>query len=328
MYSARGVAEYCGDVQQMVSIFEQQVGTMREYGKSGVLGAEHYNFWTIIPNCFMGSELQALHPFGKELATLLKSYEGRCTNPSDCEGWYGSADFSATTARFGDGISSKDELHHLFLKSEIISHLQAVVSICLASTGQSSIDLIWLDDLPAPDDPKLHNSWSTSFRFANTRVLIAEVLELQGRYKEAVRCVSSRVPFSAHLRMYADALSAVQSLHSFSIAELQADFNWNAASKVRAGHILGRCHAALGEHALSVSAFDAAIELAKRGRFLLSEALLIRDRALAGQGASKGTPHWDEHTAKQRLAEVAGRMQGPREPLGGLLGIALQGGGL
>ena len=68
-----------------------------------------------------------------------------------------------------------------------------------------------------------------------------------------------------------------------------------------------------------MSAFDAAIELAKRGRFLLSEALLIRDRALAGQGAGKGTLHWDEQKGEERLAEVMGRMQGPREPLGKLL---------
>jgi hypothetical protein len=106
---------------------------------------------------------------------------------------------------------------------------------------------------------------------------------------------------------------------SFAVAELQAEFNFNAASKVRAGGVLGRCHAALGEHALSVSAFDAAIELAKRGRFLLSEALLIRDRAQARQGAGKGAMHWNEHTGEQRLAEVMGRMQGPREPLGLLL---------
>jgi hypothetical protein len=105
---------------------------------------------------------------------------------------------------------------------------------------------------------------------------------------------------------------------------LQDEFNFNATSKVRAGHILGRCHAALGEHTLSVSAFDAAIQLAKRGRFLLSEALLIRDRGLARQEAGKGAIHWDkhtEHTGKQQLAEVMGRMHGAQEPLGRLLGL-------
>jgi hypothetical protein len=76
-----------------------------------------------------------------------------------------------------------------------------------------------------------------------------------------------------------------------------------------------------------VSAFDAAIELAKRGRFLLSEALSIRGRVLAGQesqgggsGSGSGSGlHWDEHERKQRLAEMMGRMQGPREPLERLL---------
>jgi hypothetical protein len=72
-----------------------------------------------------------------------------------------------------------------------------------------------------------------------------------------------------------------------------------------------------------VSAFDAAIELAKRGRFLLSEALLIRGRVIAGhesQGGGSGSGlHWDEREGGQRLAEMMGRMQGPREPLEQLL---------
>jgi hypothetical protein len=113
---------------------------------------------------------------------------------------------------------------------------------------------------------------------------------------------------------------------SFAAAEIQACFNFTASSKVRAGRVLGRCHAALGEHALSVSAFDAAIELAKRGHFLLSEALSIRGRVLAGQesqgGGSGRELHWDEREGGQRLAEMMGRMQGPREPLERLLAHA------
>jgi hypothetical protein len=111
--------------------------------------------------------------------------------------------------------------------------------------------------------------------------------------------------------------------HSFAAAEIQDRFNFSAASKVGAGRVIGRCHAALGEHALSVAAFDAAIEVARRGRFLLSEALAIRGRVLAeraggGVGAGNGL-HWDEREGKQRLSEVMGRMQGPREPLDRLL---------
>jgi hypothetical protein len=87
--------------------------------------------------------------------------------------------------------------------------------------------------------------------------------------------------------------------------------------------VIGRCRAALGEHALSVAAFDAAIELARRGRFLLSEALAIQYRALAGRadagvGGGSGL-HWDEREGKQQLSGVMGRMQGPRESLECLL---------
>jgi hypothetical protein len=87
----------------------------------------------------------------------------------------------------------------------------------------------------------------------------------------------------------------------------------------------------LGQHTLSVSAFDAAINLAKRGRFLLSEALTVRGRAQAwrGKGCNSDSAvdvggsglHWDERTGKQRLEEVMGRMQGAREPLQLLLGV-------
>jgi hypothetical protein len=106
---------------------------------------------------------------------------------------------------------------------------------------------------------------------------------------------------------------------SFAAAEIQDCFNFSASSKVRAGRVLGRCHAALEEHTLSISAFNAAIELARRGRYLLSEALAVRGKALAGQGASGEGLHWGEDKGKQQLEELMGRMQGPQEPLERLL---------
>jgi hypothetical protein len=83
----------------------------------------------------------------------------------------------ALTGRYGEGLSSKDGLHHKILKPGIISHLQAILSLCLASRGTSNIDLIWLDNLPAVDDSELHDGSMACFTNLNTRVLIAEVLE-------------------------------------------------------------------------------------------------------------------------------------------------------
>jgi hypothetical protein len=128
----------------------------------------------------------------------------------------------------------------------------------------------------------------------------------------------------AHTRSHSCALTDLLLLNcSFAAAEIQDCFNFSAASKVGAGRVIGRCHAALGEHAPSVAAFDAAIELARRGCFLLSEALAIRGRALAGRagesiGGGSGL-HWDDREGKQQLSEVMGRMQGPRGPLEQLL---------
>jgi hypothetical protein len=116
-------------------------------------------------------------------------------------------------------------------------------------------------------------------------VLVAEVFEQQGRHAEAIQ---------------------------FAQTDLQDYHNLNVLTKVRAGRVLGRCHAALGQHMLSVSAFDAAIDLSHTRKLLLSEALSVRGRAAAGRtGLGGSEQHWDERTGRQRLAEVMGRMQGP-----------------
>ena len=81
----------------------------------------------------------------------------------------------------------------MMLKANIIWHNQAMLSLSLASTGTSSFDLSWLDGLPASDDPELFDCFAAHCSFANTRVAIAEVLEWQGRYKEAIRCMLSLI---------------------------------------------------------------------------------------------------------------------------------------
>jgi hypothetical protein len=186
---AQGVGEYCGDLQQMVQLFEKQLGAMREYYKRGVSGDEVRAYLFHVAPSFTGLELNALHPFGKELVGLLGSCEGQCTDPSDCKEWVESShQWSHHRSKYGEGISSKDGLHHMLLKPTVIATVQAVLSLSLASMGNGNFDLSWLDDLPAADDPKLHDGMVGGYTFANVRVLIAEVLEWQGRHKEAIRC--------------------------------------------------------------------------------------------------------------------------------------------
>jgi hypothetical protein len=139
----------------------------------------------------LGLELESLRPFGKGFVLFFGSWQ--CTDPSECEACHESAAWAAFRALLGGGLSSKDGLHHQFLKSHVIWHNQAMLSLSLASMGTSSFDLSWLDGLPASNDPKLFDGYAAAHSFSNMRVTIAEVLEWQGRQKEAIRCVLSRI---------------------------------------------------------------------------------------------------------------------------------------
>jgi hypothetical protein len=187
---AQYLAEYCGDVQQMAPLFEKQLGAVQSFAKRGVPGLEIGYYWAIAASSFTGLELQALYPFGTRVVALLESFSGQCIDPSGCEEWYGSSDWSAWTAKCGDGASSKDGLHHYCLKTATIFNLQALLSLSLASINNGDFDLSWLDSLLSADDLTLHDCNASAIRFTNTRVLIAEVLEWQGRHEEAVRFVS------------------------------------------------------------------------------------------------------------------------------------------
>ena len=94
----------------------------------------------------------------------------------------------------------------------------------------------------------------------------------------------------------------------FFVVSTSNPFNYNRPSKVRAGRILGRVHTALGQHSLAVAAFESALSVASTGRYLLTEALAIQARAVAGKAAGGAGGHWNEETGLERLAEVTGRM--------------------
>jgi hypothetical protein len=98
----------------------------------------------------------------------------------------------------------------------------------------------------------------------------------------------------------------------------QYEFNFSTSAKVRAGLVLGRCHAALNQHVLAVAAFDAATKLAKSARLLLSEALCVKARLHVAQGMDKGAAsgsYWDESTCDQLVTEMADRMLGDTDEL-------------
>jgi hypothetical protein len=232
---------------------------------------------------WVGMELREFAPsFGNNIIRYFQAYE--ITTPPEAMEWFATALFGATHKR---QWCSSDGLHHMG-HPEMLYNLWTSVLV-LAAADISAFDMSYLDSLPPPDSPTLRCIYSEMNVSASTRPLLAEVFERDGRHADAI---------------------------AFAQAELQSVLSFNLPSKVRAGRVLGRCHAAMGQHMLSVAAFDAAIDLAKSKRFLLSEALSVRGRVLVAKGSGEGHGcHWDEHMQNQQLEEVMGRMQGPRELL-------------
>jgi hypothetical protein len=274
--------EKTGNVQDCIEINDQKTRSMESYMRAAPPAFAEVILSLFARASFVGVEAHHQHLQPRRDLSRFFEYAG-INNVQQAEEGYRSSTESGY-CRSGSK-SSADGLTHLYPEHALVSHIRAVLSFSVAAR---TVELSWLDDLPPADATTLHCT-ALSALFVTSRVLIAEVFEQQGRHADAIR---------------------------FAQADLQDYHNLNVLTKVRAGRVLGRCHAALGQDMLSVSAFDAAIDLARSRKLLLSEALSVRGRAAAGKhGAGGSSLYWDEETGRQRLAEVMGRMQGPREAL-------------
>jgi hypothetical protein len=281
------VAEKTGNIQHCIEINDRKYRAVESYMRAAPPPHVEFPFFCVGEATFIGVEAHHQHLLPQQNVTGVLKYAGINNTQQVEEVYRSSAEFAIHRAW---SSSSADGLTHMIPEHTSITLIRAVLSFAMATCD---VELRWLDDLPPADTTTLHCTTISAVFPTTARVLVAEVFEQQGRHADAIR---------------------------FAQTDLQDYHNLNMPSKVRAGRVLGRCHAALGQHMLSVSAFDAAIGLARSGKLLLSEALAVRGRAAAGRaGAGGGGLHWDEETGKQRLAEVMGRMQGPKEVLGRVL---------
>jgi hypothetical protein len=274
--------EKTGNIQHCIEINDRKYRSTESYMRAAPPPGYEISIGTNGRGAFVGVEAHHQHLQPRQNIIGLLKYAGINNTQQAEEGYRSSAEY--VTKKMSS--SSADGLSHIFPEHAMIAVIRAVLSFAMTTC---EVELSWLDDLPPADATTLHCTCMFAAFPTTARLLVAEVFEQQGRHAEAMR---------------------------FAQTDLQDYHNCNLISKVRAGRVLGRCHAALGQHMLSVSAFDAAIDLARSRKMLLSEALSVRGRAAAGKsGAGGGGLHWDVETGKQRLVEVMGRMQGPREVL-------------
>jgi hypothetical protein len=278
------VAEKSGNVQHCIEINNRKHRATESYLRAAPPPIQEIPYFLWTRGSFLGVEAHLQHLLPRKDLSRHFQYMGINSMQQAEEGYRSSAEWGyyRKVAK-----SSADGIHHLYHEHAVVARIRAVLNF---SADTRDVELSWLDDLPPADANTLHELIAAAQFFATVRVLVAEVFEQQGRHADAIRFVQT---------------------------DLQDYRNLNVPAKVRAGRVLGRCHAELGQHMLSVSAFDTAIELAHSRKLLLSEALSIRGRAAAGiNGAGDGSRlHWDEETGRQRLEEVMGRMQGPRDVL-------------
>jgi hypothetical protein len=277
------VTEKTGNIQHCIEFNDRKYRAVESCMRAAPPAhLEVFNFiWSRAS--FLGVEAHHQHLQPRQNNAEVLRYAGINNTQQAEEGYRSSAESGILRAI---ASSSSDGLAHMFHEHAMVALTRAVLSFAV---GTCDVELSWLDDLPPADVTTLHCTCLFAMQATTARVLVAEVFEQQGRHADAMR---------------------------FAQTDLQDYHNLNVPSKVRAGRVLGRCHAALGQHMLSVSAFDAAIRLAQSGKLLLSEALSVRGRAVAGRNGTGGSGlHWDDETGKQRLAEVLGRMQGPKEAL-------------
>jgi hypothetical protein len=283
-------AEKTGNIHHCIEFNDRKYRAMESYMRAAPPPGLEIPCLAMDAAHFVGVEAYHQHLQPRQNITGLLKYMGIDNTQQAEEGYRSSAEYAIFRAI---SSSSADGINRIFHEHTMIALARALLSFAV---GTCDVELSWLDDLPPADATTLYCTCIFSQLAVTVRVLIAELFEQQGCHADAIR---------------------------FAQTDLQDYHNLNVPSKVRAGRVLGRCHAALGQHMLSVSAFDAAIELARSRKLLLSEALAVRGRAAIGRNRAGGDGlHWDETTGNQRLAEVADRMQGPREALERLIALS------
>ena len=275
--SASAVAGHACDMKQAKQLLAKQFSAWDDYVEAAPApGVELGNFLSFVAPTCLGCD--ALHGCRPQLVRLLANFE--CTHVAEVGRWCAESVHLAIAR--AQARSSKDgqlHFHHTLCLKTMTS---AVLSLAAAGTGSDVGAARMLDDLPLEDDRRVTDAFNAICSCASARCLVAECFEQHGMLEAAIK---------------------------WARAELADPLVNNSPSMIRAGRLIGRAHAALGQHELSIAAFDAAAELARVGRYLESELLTAQSRAVAGRAAGGVDEHWSEGSGRERVLEVVGRLR-------------------
>jgi hypothetical protein len=207
------VAEKTGNIKHCIEINDRKYQTMESYMRAAPPPAMEVAWFLCARGSFVGVEAHHQHLQPRQNLLRLLEYAGITNTQQAEEGYRSCAEWAYVRTM---SASSADGLHHMHPNHAVVAGIRALFSF---SVRARNVDLSWLDDLPPADATTLHDVGMSKNSPVMARVLIAEVFEQQGRHADALR---------------------------FAQTDLQDYHNLNVPSKVRAGRVLGRCHAALG----------------------------------------------------------------------------------
>jgi hypothetical protein len=291
---ANYVLEHCGSIQQAKALLAKQLEFHRELCKdqqhNALYGVELPAFFFMVAPCFAAGDLDDLNDDGlkkarPEILSLL--HANGCTSAEACGRWYSEGvewqHFKAIKMRSRDG---RIQFGGTNLAPLLLCALLSLASSDAATANEEEED--WLNGLPSESDRGLTDLIVYVQGLCSFKALAAEVFERAGRLEGAIRWAQAN-------------------------ANEPSEQNFNVADKVRSARLLGRVHAAKGEHALSLAAFDVALSLTGTGGFVLGSVFTVRERALVGKAAGGAGGHWPEGVGRERLAEAVARMEVPTD---------------
>eukprot|EP00935_MAST-01C_sp_MAST-1C-sp1_P000662 g662.t1 len=181
---AHALMQYFGDVQQAQRLFMYQLRALHEHANapSGQgLEVAWYLSWGAASAISL--ELSDIHALKNIRPALVKYYVScGCTDTTECDTWFDGPLFAGLKGRQG---CSRDGKHHKEHPSYYRAVLKAILALASAGPG-SRVDMGFLDDLPPADDRRMVDCAGQVVSMGSLRVVIAEIMEHEGRTKDAV----------------------------------------------------------------------------------------------------------------------------------------------
>ena len=204
--------DFSGDVEAGVQVFDKHMADWSErFDKipcASILGTADAGLaMDFTVHCLQSApglvdpELQCLHSFAASIEWLFVA--GGFSNTTDIEELSTMGVKGSAKGLFqGLVLSSSDGKHHALHPRMMDIQLCATFTLACGGVGTNAnanakkartvVDRDWIHRLPPATEPFMHDFASSPFQWANVRCEVAEVMEMEGRLRDAIEWAGAR----------------------------------------------------------------------------------------------------------------------------------------